>query len=290
MTRSSQSGSRAPIGGVILLFLGVVLLLQTLNIIPWAMWGRLWRFWPVVIIIIGLVVLLHHANPWALSGLVLALLFISLGVAVWQYEAARGQRTGTFSAPLNGLNAGEVTIDFSAGSLFLSSLGGTSASLAEAVSREGAVDAALQRQGDDGRLSLKRGDGGPGATDRWEVKLNPKIPFTVIARLAAAEGNIDLSKLRVTELTLDANAGSYTVAMPAVNGRADLDINVGSLILTIPPDLPARIRADINLGSFDIDEDRFPRQGRYYLSPDFDRATERLEVEISSNLSKVEIR
>lgn len=47
-----------PVWGIFLLFLGILFLLQTFNILPWGLWGTLWRFWPVLIII-GLSLLLR---------------------------------------------------------------------------------------------------------------------------------------------------------------------------------------------------------------------------------------
>ncbi len=53
-----------PIWGIFLLFLGIVFLLQSLNTLPWGLWGTLWRFWPVLIIIAGLGILLRRFNLW----------------------------------------------------------------------------------------------------------------------------------------------------------------------------------------------------------------------------------
>lgn len=78
-----------PVGGVILLFLGIVFLLQTLGVLPWGLWGTLWRFWPVVLILVGLGIILRRFNPWLVSLLILAVLLACLGVAVWQYSPAR---------------------------------------------------------------------------------------------------------------------------------------------------------------------------------------------------------
>ena len=75
----------APIWGIFLVFLGIVFLLQTLNVLPWGLWGTLWRFWPVLIIIIGLGILLRRYNAWLLSLLILAILGGCLGIAIWQY-------------------------------------------------------------------------------------------------------------------------------------------------------------------------------------------------------------
>ncbi len=78
---------RAPVWGIFLLFLGIVFLLQTLEILPWGLWGTLWRFWPVLIIIIGVSILLRGRNVWLVSLLILAMLGACLGIAVWQYGA-----------------------------------------------------------------------------------------------------------------------------------------------------------------------------------------------------------
>lgn len=43
-----------PVWGLFLLFLGILFLLQTFNVLPWGLWGTLWRFWPVLIISVGL--------------------------------------------------------------------------------------------------------------------------------------------------------------------------------------------------------------------------------------------
>ena len=75
----------APIWGIFLVFLGIIFLLQTLNVLPWGLWGTLWRYWPVLIIIIGLGILLRRYNAWLLSLLILAILGGCLGIAIWQY-------------------------------------------------------------------------------------------------------------------------------------------------------------------------------------------------------------
>ena len=40
--------------GIFLIFAGILLLLNTLNIIPWEVWNQIWQFWPVILILVGL--------------------------------------------------------------------------------------------------------------------------------------------------------------------------------------------------------------------------------------------
>lgn len=89
-----------PIAGVFLLFIGVVLLLQSLDVLPWALWNTLWRFWPAILIVTGLGILLRRYNVWLVSLVLLALLFACLGIAIWQHENPLPSGKGTASYPV----------------------------------------------------------------------------------------------------------------------------------------------------------------------------------------------
>lgn len=88
-----------PVGGIFLLFIGVVLLLQSLGILPWELWNTLWRFWPAILIVSGLSILLRRYNVWLVNLLLLALLFACLGLAIWQQEKPLPSGQGTASSP-----------------------------------------------------------------------------------------------------------------------------------------------------------------------------------------------
>ncbi|MFC1987633.1 LiaI-LiaF-like domain-containing protein [Chloroflexota bacterium] len=99
-----------PTGGIFLLFLGIVLLLQSLNILPWALWGTLWRFWPVLLIITGLGILLRRYNVWLVGILILVLLFACLGIAIWQNGSSLPLVPSAQNYPetLNGLEQAQI--------------------------------------------------------------------------------------------------------------------------------------------------------------------------------------
>jgi len=122
-----------PIWGILLLFLGVVFLLQTLNVLPWGLWGTLWRFWPVLIIIVGLGILLRRYNVWLVNLLILAILGACLGIAIWQHGASpsAGVITKSYSEPLGSLERAQIEVDFTAGSITIGSLLPGSSNLVE---------------------------------------------------------------------------------------------------------------------------------------------------------------
>jgi len=289
-----------PIWGIFLLFLGVVFLLQTLNVLPWGLWGILWRFWPVLIIIVGVSILLRRYNVWLVSALILALLCACLGIAIWQYgpSSPAGQITKSYSASLDSLERAEIKIDFTAGNLTMNSLPSSSPNLVEAASkvRNGSMKVDFEQQDGEGRLHLStervnwRFWGEDGSS--WEVKFTRGIPLTIEVKSAASNLDLDLSELEVTELRMDVDAGNYLVKMPSSAGttRAYIEADVANVEVTIPDGVAAKIKLDVDLSAFDVDEGRFPRRGDYYISPDFESAENRLELELDGDIGRVQVK
>lgn len=84
----------------------------------------MWRFWPVLIIITGLGILLNRYNVWLVSLLIMALLFACLGIAIWRYDPSSPleQSTKSYSATLDGLEQAQIEIDFNYYDVHLTSL------------------------------------------------------------------------------------------------------------------------------------------------------------------------
>ena len=291
----------APIWGIFLLFLGIVFLLQTLGVLPWGLWGTLWRFWPVLIIIIGVSILLRRYNAWLVSLLILAMLGACLGIAAWQYRAPppQGAATQSYSEPLGDIERGQIGVDFTAGSISISSLPPGSPKFVQATSEgrngDGSINVDFQRHDGECRLYLSPGQGGV----RWEVSLTTITPLAINIKSAASNMELDLSQLKVTELRLDIDAGNCKLTLPSLPPvyssyitltHAYIKADVANIEVTIPDGVAARVEADTDLSALDVDESRFPRQGDYYISSDFDTAQNRVYLEIDCDVSRVEVR
>jgi hypothetical protein len=290
-----QRERHIPIFGILLLFLGVVFLLQNFNILPWGLWQTLWRFWPVLIIIIGLTILLRRWNPWLVSTLVLVLLCACLGIAMWQYgQSSPAERAATsYSEPLGSLESAEIELDFTAGSLTVTSLPSTSSDFVAVKSgatyRNGDVRADFHRTGNRGRLRLSA----EGKADtRWKVSSTKNIPLTVDVESAVSNTQLDLSELEVTELRMDVDVGNYTVKLPSSAGTtyAYIKADVANLQVTIPDGVAAKLKTDVDLGFLEVDQSRFPRKGDYYMSRDFESAKNRVELELDCDIGRVEVK
>ena len=294
--KKQQQTVGAPIWGVFLLFLGVVFLLQTLDILPWGIWETLWRFWPVLIIIIGLGILLRHYNVWLVSLLTLAILGACLGISIWQYgpSPTAGVATKSYSEPLGDIERAQIEVDITAGSLTISSLPPGSPNFvgvdSEARDRSGDTGVDFHQQDGEGRLYLSTKQVNDGI--RWEVSLARGMPLTINIKSSASSMELDLVDLKVTELRLDVDVGNYIVMMPSSAGTTDIWIkaDVANIEVNIPDGVAARIRADTDLSAFDVDEARFPRQGDYYISHHFDATPNQIYLEIDCDLGRIQVR
>lgn len=64
-------------GGLFLVFLGIIFLLNNFNLLPWNVWSQLWKFWPVFIITAGI----NHLLGKSVVSKIL-IFFISLAIII----------------------------------------------------------------------------------------------------------------------------------------------------------------------------------------------------------------
>jgi len=292
--------TRIPVWGIFLLFIGILLLLQTFGVLPWRLWGTLWHFWPVLIIAIGLGILLRHYHFWLVSTLIFILFLACLGIAIWQHgpqpSPAHGEEV--HSAFLGDLNKAEIDIVFNAGSLSVDSLPADHDKVLEAVSTGDSsgkdITTNFYRKDSTGyyELSTEHADRRFWKQIAWEVSCAPDIPLTMVINSVVGDLDLDLSELEVTELRMDLDAGNCMITMPSSSGtiHASIKADIVNLEITIPDQVAARIKSETNLAGFDIDESRFFREGDYYLSGDFESAVNRLDLEMDVDIGRLKLR
>lgn len=71
-----------PIGALILIGIGTIFLLNNLGFLPLDVWQNLWRFWPAILILIGLQLILGRNPRSNFIVLIVGLIFIGLIVLI----------------------------------------------------------------------------------------------------------------------------------------------------------------------------------------------------------------
>ena len=95
--------------------------------------------------------------------------------------------------------------------------------------------------------------------------------------------------MNLTDLGVTVGVGTATVDLPG-RGRYSANIKggIGPLHLRIPDGMAARIQANSGIGDVHVNGD-FEHQGDVYVSPDYETASNRVDVTISTGIGQVTV-
>ena len=133
----------------------------------------------------------------------------------------------------------------------------------------------------------------PIANGRWTLQHASGVPTDIGVYGGATTLDLDLQRLAVRSLTVEAGAADIAVVLPANAGRTDASFRIGggSLNIEIPAGVGARIELAGGVSSVDIDAARFPAQGDgRYASPDFENAANRVTIRIDAGAGDISVR
>jgi len=257
--------------GVILLIVGGLMFANEMGIkLPNGM-SLMELFWPVILIFGGI---------WVLAGV-----FLRGNVEI---ENA--------SIDLQGATSADLKVDHGAGELKLHS--GANANEAAHGSFTGGLEHKANRNGD--RLEVRMRPAkdmfdfpffGLRNQLNWDVALNANVPTSLKLNLGANKSDLDLHDMNITDLDLDTGASDTKLTLPSKGRfRADLDLGAASLEVIIPDGLSARIRASLGAADLKIDTSRFPRNGSYYQSPDFETAANAVDMTIDAGAASIKVK
>lgn len=70
------------IGPLILITIGVIFLLNNFGILPWSVWDSIWRFWPVLLIIWGIQIILGRSRLASIISSIIGALLLAFIIAM----------------------------------------------------------------------------------------------------------------------------------------------------------------------------------------------------------------
>jgi hypothetical protein len=285
---------------LLIIGLGVLLLLQNLNLLPAGLWAALAQLWPVLLVLIGLDMLLGRRSRAGTAAVLLLGTLLVAGALAWAALRASQLPPGgvqTIVQPGGDAAALSVDLDFRAGDLRVSALE-ASENVLEGEAHHGRGERArlgYAVRGGTGELTLRQETNalllpflaGSGATARWEVGLAADLPLTLDISTGAGATTLDLTGLQLEALYLSTGVGQTRVLFPAA-GRVIARVNtgVGATTFSVPADRPARITVRSGLASLSVPP-RFARSGNVYTTAGFDAAADTLDLEVSAGIGQV---
>ncbi len=258
-------------------------------------------FWGVILVVIGILFLLDNLGvlaPLRISAGQLIFSLALIGFGGWILWASTHSRsdfvTEELSIPLEAEEA-HIKIDFGAGKLIVRGttpggtlLSGTFDGIEHQVTREGGVQRVRLESPP---LSYPHWNFGPGYHRLWSMALTDAVPLALTVKTGACDTRLDLSDLRVTQLKVETGASSTHIITPAHAGYTEIRGSGGaaSLSIEIPEGVAARIRTGGALASISIDRQRFPSVEGEYRSPNYETASNKVDIKLEMGVGSFSI-
>ena len=292
--------------GVLLICVGLVLLLNTLNKLDWSIWAQILHLWPVLLIAIG-IELLFKKTSLAFLGLVSPLLMILVILGPVYFSQTQAQVP---SFALNEYNWSEnpdsvvskatFVLDMSKGRLEISK------------SEKELVLAKLRFSGPRPHLSLHYYDSDSSATleirkkrrcwdnsfwgnmkdNDWNIKLGNAPLFDLKVRLATSDAFLDLSEIKVEKLKLESSMGKAKIKLGKLvpDISAEIESDISDVIILVPKESGLKITSDTNLSSTDFNKLSLVSEEKgVFFTNGFQAAQNKIELKLDGAISSLKI-
>jgi len=314
------------IWGILLLFIGGVLLLENFGLIEFY-WRNVWHFWPVFLIIAGVNILFNKNNSQTGSMISIAVLVLTLGFLFFkgQQEPDRSFWWGhNFKKDIdvniddhdnddndndtafNQLNLSEpfaaedgakkTVLNISGGGISFN-LDGETTDLIKADVKKRHGDFSLTKQTTDTAtvLTFKMGDKknkwnfGDGGND-VNFKLNKAPNWDIVMKLGAGEADFDFADYKVRTFRFDGGAASLDIKMGDLLPISDVIVKSGvaDVKIKIPTTSGCRIKTKTGLSAKDFEGFEKLSDGVYETS-NYKTSAKKIFINLDGGLSNFEV-
>jgi len=291
--------------GVILVFVGLLFLLQNFNVIHFE-WISLWRLWPVVLILWGVSII--PTNNWIKTGLVVIILSLTVYFMIdqsvrwddqenYDFEAWEedydSQLDQAYSLPYtDSVPHAELSLDAAAGSFVIKP---SSDNLLDFETKGGKVkyNYMVSRTDSSTSVKIERNDITIGHRNNKHdvlVKLNSYPSWDLTFDVGASSLDLDLTDYKVSNLDIDGGAASFKIKLgdAAKETTVNIDAGASSIEIMVPEssgcDLKiSSVLTDRNLQGFEKTE-----RGHYFTS-NFEQAENKIYLNVEAAVSSYSI-
>jgi hypothetical protein len=283
--------------GLFLITIGGLILAQNFGLINLS-WGNVWQLWPLIIIAIGLSVLAVQHVVWRIVSVIFTV--AALALVVWL--AVGGEPLSnpgsvdnvSINKLSNEISSAKISINTGASTLSVNS--SDQSEIAKAMLESDIADLKSNSRAvgsvQDIELSM---DSRPrfwtgSAKSNFDVSLSQSLPIKLAVSMGASNANLDLSRVRLEVIDIDAGASSIVVKLGDLidNTKLTIDSGVSSIVVKIPNNSGISLQIDSGLTSRSLADLTKISDGNYE-SLDYDIAQKVVDIDANIGLSSFTI-
>lgn len=301
--------------GIVLLFIGGVLLLENFDIIDFY-WRSVFRFWPIFLIIAG-VNILFSRNKSQVGG------YVSIGVLVITLSMlfVRGQQPPAnrdrwigdrikdeirteednyeeqnFTEPYQDSLVKKTVLNISGGGTSFDLKGGTDSLITAHVQRKSGIFTLQNVRTDSvntltfkmkGKSGWSMNDGG----NDVELRLNKKPEWEVHMSMGAGEVDFDFSEYKLRAFNFDGGAAALDIKFGDLLPITDINVKTGvaDVKINVPTGSGCRIKTKTGLSAKDFEGFTKLKDGTYE-TPNYSASTKKIFINLDGGLSNFEVK
>jgi len=300
---------RGSIGGA-LIVIAVGIFFLIINLHPdLDAWSIIRRYWPVLLIAIGLGYIWdalmdrrysepnaprHHSG----GSVAVLIILIVFSFAVWHGRNSRPVLRDTQEVSLQGAQSVTTNIDIPAGSLDVA--GGASPNQLLNANfnyheSDGLPRVEYEVSGGHGDLSITQENKLHlhFATSRndWQLRFADNVPMDMNVQIGAGSSNLRLQGLAVKNLDVQAGVGQMNLDLTGPR-KSDLHVDihggVGSAVIRLPKDVGVRVHASGGIGS--VNPHGLTRDGDDYVNSVLGKTPATIDLNIEGGIGSVSLR
>ena len=297
------------IWGLILVFIGSALLLSNLGVIHFY-WGSIWKFWPIIFVLMGVNILFSRSNPivgtvLAVAILIIALLCIGYQGAVNKEFSFRLNDEGSnsisygsdhvFSEPyVPKTDKAELNINGGAASYYLAD---TTNNLFDAAIKQSYGNYILEKTNRNSteilnfRMRNDRGQWDIDRTNEAKLRLNSNPVWDIHVEVGAGKTNFDLRKFKIEKLTLKGGAAAFHVKLGSAQPSSTINVEAGvaRVDIQVPVGSACRIHLDSGLSSKKFTGFTKQADGTYVSDHYSAQASQKIDINLNGGVSTFEV-
>ncbi len=251
---------------------GVVLLLYQFDLLQINPWTLLWRYWPVILILVGIDILFGRRSA---LGSIFSALFMFAGLAalvtllffardgdfrtIWLDRSELKRETIEY--PLGSVREAQVVLDLGSWQTHVTALDDSSNLIEGEIESNGQLRFEAAAQGSRATVELGERSSSSGSwlwfegrDPRWDIALSPDVLLDLELDCGSGSGRFFLEELQLRDLQVDGGSGSVHLVLPAErNMEIELDAGSGVLELVLPQRGSADVTIDGGSGSLRIE-------------------------------------
>lgn len=268
-------------------------------------WPLLSRYWPLLLIFLGLGKLWDHfrvrnrpeaaPGPWLSGGeIAILLLLLLFGIGLSRGHGMRRDIHQVESVERQGADFVRIHIAMPAGEL---KLAGGANNLLEAdfdySEAEGKPRIAYDVDGNQGQLRLAQSGAGLhfGRTrNHWDLRLANDVPMELKIEMGAGQSDLRLRGLSLSKLDVEMGAGDLTADLTG-DWKKNLDVTIrggaGRATIRLPKNVGVRAHATGGIGSINVRGLR--REGDAYVNDAYGSSGVTLRLDIEGGVGEINL-